>query len=140
MTLETESNALEVSKTCIQRVGADPRVCPNNERSLREKFIKNLIQNLSKLMNNSCSIHDNSCCAAGKIRMFVVGICCSGRHGGLPLPLAAMHSSLYALFIFHFSLFTSRLRGYQSSTLPGYASRALRSTTRACSMSSFFKT
>ena len=41
---------------------------------------------------------------------------------------------------FHFSLFTSRLRGYQSSTLPGYASRALRSTTRACSMSSFFKT
>ena len=30
--------------------------------SLREKFIKNLIQNLSKLINeNSCSIHGNSC-------------------------------------------------------------------------------
>jgi len=41
-------------------VGADPCVCPNNERSLREKFIKNLIQNLSKLMKNSCSIHGNS--------------------------------------------------------------------------------
>ena len=30
------------------RVGADPRVCPNNNESLREKFFKNLFQNLSK--------------------------------------------------------------------------------------------
>ena len=32
------------------RVGADPRVCPNNNESLREKFFKNLFQNLSKLL------------------------------------------------------------------------------------------
>ena len=32
------------------RVGADPRVCPNNNESLREKFIKNLIQNLTKCL------------------------------------------------------------------------------------------
>ena len=30
------------------RVGADPRVCPNNNESLPEKFFKNLFQNLSK--------------------------------------------------------------------------------------------
>ena len=33
-------------------VGADPRVCPNKEGSLREKLFKNLIQNLT---NYSCS-------------------------------------------------------------------------------------
>jgi len=32
-------------------VGAAPRVCPTKEESLREKFIKNLIQNLSKIIN-----------------------------------------------------------------------------------------
>ena len=48
MLLRSESNAPATPKQCIQRVGADPRVCPNKERSLREKFIKNLIQNLSK--------------------------------------------------------------------------------------------
>jgi hypothetical protein len=32
-------------------VGAAPRVCPNKKGSLREKFIKNLIQNHSKLIN-----------------------------------------------------------------------------------------
>jgi len=33
MLLRSESNALEVSKTCTQRVGADPRVCPNNSET-----------------------------------------------------------------------------------------------------------
>ena len=55
-------------------VGADPRVCPNKKGSLRSKSFKNLIQNLSKLINekfflrcatkaakpSACSIHDNS--------------------------------------------------------------------------------
>ena len=35
----------------VTRVGADPRVCPNKKVSLRSKSFKNLIQNLSKIIN-----------------------------------------------------------------------------------------